>query len=83
MNALRQAVFNLSPDEKLALVQDLWDDLATVPSNVPLPDGLSKELDRREARLKADPQTVSWDDVKASIRAKYGAPEIGDSGARQ
>lgn len=30
------SVFDLSPAEKLQLVQDLWDDLAASPDDVPI-----------------------------------------------
>ena len=39
MNQSDVSVFELSPSEKLQLVEDLWDDLAATPSDVPLPTG--------------------------------------------
>ncbi len=33
-----ESVFDLSPAEKLQLVEDLWDDLAATPELVPVPD---------------------------------------------
>jgi len=30
------SVFDLSPTEKLQLVEDLWDDLAAIPETVPV-----------------------------------------------
>ena len=30
-----ESIFDLSPPEKLQLVEDLWDDLAAVPADVP------------------------------------------------
>ena len=45
------SVFDLSPSEKLQLVEDLWDDLAATPSDVPVPDWQVEELDRRKANL--------------------------------
>lgn len=68
-----ESVFDLSPAEKLQLVQDLWDDLAADPSSVPVPDWHIAELERRKARLDANPGTGrTWDEVKQRIRARYG-----------
>jgi putative addiction module component (TIGR02574 family) len=36
MNNGNESVFDLSPAEKLQLVEDLWDDLAAVPKDVPV-----------------------------------------------
>jgi putative addiction module component (TIGR02574 family) len=67
------SVFDLSPSEKLQLVEDLWDDLAATPADVPLHDWQKEEIDRREANLMANPASaVSWEDVKARIRSRYG-----------
>ena len=49
MNA--DSLFDLTPPEKLQLVEDLWDDLAAVPSDVPVHDWQKEELARRKANL--------------------------------
>ncbi len=36
------SIFDLSPAEKLQLVEDLWDDLASTPDAVPSMNGRSK-----------------------------------------
>jgi putative addiction module component (TIGR02574 family) len=38
------SIFDLSPAEKLQLVEDLWDDLASNPSAVPVHDWQKEEL---------------------------------------
>ena len=40
-------VFDLTPSEKLQLVEDLWDDLAATPETVPVHDWQKEELARR------------------------------------
>lgn len=63
------SIFNLSPPEKLQLVEDLWDDLATTPSEVPVPEWQKKELARRKANLMSKQASgLSWDEVKCRIR---------------
>lgn len=67
------SVFDLSPSEKLQLVEDLWDDLAATPSDVPIHDWQKEELARRKANLTQNPASaISWDEVKRRIRSKYG-----------
>lgn len=73
MNEQPGSVFDLSPAEKLQLVEDLWDDLATDPSAVPIHDWQKNELAQRKARLKSNPATgLSWDDVQRNVRSRYG-----------
>ncbi|MDZ7617603.1 MAG: addiction module protein [Patescibacteria group bacterium] len=70
---ITNSVFDLSASEKLQLVEDLWDDLATNPDEVPIHDWQKEELARRKANLTSRPATgVSWEDVKRRIRTRYG-----------
>jgi putative addiction module component (TIGR02574 family) len=67
------SLFDLPPAEKLQLVEDLWDDLAATPGDVPIHDWQKAELDRRKANLMRHPASaVSWEDVKARIRNRHG-----------
>jgi putative addiction module component (TIGR02574 family) len=64
---------NLSPAERLQLIGELGDDLASSPANVPLHDWQIAELDRQKANLKANPDSaVTWDEVVQRIRARHG-----------
>ena len=63
------SIFDLSPSEKLQLVEDLWDDLAATPSEIPVHDWQKDELARRKASLISQPASgVLWEDVKRRIR---------------
>ncbi len=67
------SVFDLSPAEKLQLVEDLWDDLAASPDAVPVHDWQKEELARRKANLMNNPAAgLSWDEVKQRVRTRYG-----------
>jgi putative addiction module component (TIGR02574 family) len=67
MNSL--SVFDLSPSEKLQLVEDLWDDLAACPEDVPLFDWQIEEIARRKANLLNSPASgLTWEDVKRRVR---------------
>jgi len=73
MSAARRMVFELSPAEKLQLVEDLWDDLAASPESVPVHDWQKKELTRRKARLRRNPGSVlDWEEVKRRVRGRHG-----------
>jgi len=73
MNLSNTSIFDLSPAEKLQLVEDLWDDLAATPSEVPVHEWQKKELARRKANLMSNPASgLSWDDVKHRVRKRYG-----------
>ena len=64
---------NPSPPEKFQLAEDLCDDLASTPDSLPLHDWQKDELDRRMANLADNPATGrSWEEVKQSVRARYG-----------
>jgi len=67
------SIFDLSPSEKLQLVEDLWDDLAATPEAVSVHDWQKKELARRKANLMKNPATgLSWGEVRQRVRSLYG-----------
>jgi len=67
------SIFDLSPSEKLQLVEDLWDDLAAAPEAVPVHDWQKEELDRRKANLMRNPASaLTWEEVKRRVRTRYG-----------
>jgi putative addiction module component (TIGR02574 family) len=54
-------IFELSPAEKLQLAEDLWDDLAASPADVPVHEWQKAELERRKANLQKNPASgLSW-----------------------
>ena len=66
------SLYNLSPSEKLQLVEDLWDHLASIPSDVPVHEWQLTELTRRKANSVSNPGSLlSWVDVKARIRNRH------------
>jgi putative addiction module component (TIGR02574 family) len=68
----RSAATKLTPDEKLELISILWDDLSATPENIPFPDGLKEELDRRQAEFEKHPESaMSWDDVRQQLRKAH------------
>jgi len=66
------SVFDLSPAEKLQLVQDLWDDLAATPDDVPIHQWQKEEVARRKANLMKNPASgLDWNEVKRHIRRRH------------
>ena len=73
MNSGAISIFDLSPSEKLQLVEDLWDDLAATPEAVPVHDWHKEELARRKANLLNNPGSgLSWEEVQRRVRSRHG-----------
>lgn len=72
VNPTYTSIFDLSPAEKLQLVEDLWDDLASTPEAIPVPDWQKEEIERRKASLLKNPTTgITWDDLKNRIQNRH------------
>jgi putative addiction module component (TIGR02574 family) len=60
---------SLPIDERIALVQAIWDSIAADTDQLPLTDPQKRELDRRIADLDANPKNVlTWEEIKARVR---------------
>jgi putative addiction module component (TIGR02574 family) len=62
-------ISRLSAAQQLKLVEDVWDQIAASPENVPVPEWHRAELDRRLAD-PGEQATLSWDDVQARLKPK-------------
>lgn len=61
-------ILQLDVSERIQLVEDIWDSIATVPDAVSLSDAQKKELDRRLENYQQNPNAGSpWEDVKKRI----------------
>jgi putative addiction module component (TIGR02574 family) len=73
MNRGHESVFDLIAAVTLQLVEDLRDDLAATPGDVPVHEWQKVELERRKANLMNNPATaLSWEAVKRRIRTRHG-----------
>ena len=73
VNPILTSIFDLSPSEKLQLVEDLWDDLASTPEAIPIYEWQKEELDRRKANLLSNPASgLSWEEVQRRVRSRHG-----------
>jgi putative addiction module component (TIGR02574 family) len=60
---------SLTPQERLALLEEIWDSLEH--EDVPLTDAQRRELDRRLDDLERDPDLgIPWDEVLRQIRER-------------
>ena len=69
------SIESLSPEERLDLLERLWDSLSREPSAVPFTDSQRRELDRRLNDLDDDVRAgrdlgVPWEDVLREIRTR-------------
>lgn len=61
-NTVIQHINQLSKNEKLLLVEALWDSIAEDPSTIELPESHKKEIQSRLDTLEEDSKTaISWD----------------------
>lgn len=62
----------LTVTERIQLVQELWDSLASSAEQLPLTEGQRQELERRLAALQANPDNViPWEKVEARALARF------------
>lgn len=59
----------MSVSEKLQLLEDLWDDIASNPAAVPVQEWQKEELNRRKKELLKNPDAaISWEEIQRRIR---------------
>jgi putative addiction module component (TIGR02574 family) len=65
-------IAGLSAEERLSLLERLWDSLAATPEAIPLTEPQREELDRRLDELDAaeGPVGIPWDEVLSRIRSR-------------
>lgn len=61
----------LSIEERILLVEDIWDSIAAEQDQVPLTKAQKELLQKRLDAYEADPgNVVTWEEVKARVRAR-------------
>lgn len=60
---------HLTTEQRLELIERLWDSLSATPESIPLTDAQRAELDRRLDDLEQEgPVGIPWDEVLQRIR---------------
>ncbi|MGQ0657520.1 MAG: addiction module protein [Chromatiales bacterium] len=63
-------ILELSVQERIRLVELIWDSIAAVPEAVDVSPALRNELEQRLKEFEADPEAgFSWDEVKSQLRS--------------
>lgn len=69
MNEPSLDINRLSPSERLALIESIWNSLE--PADIPITDAQREELDRRIDDLDRDGDVgIPWDEVRRRIRKR-------------
>lgn len=64
MSVAIEEILNLGVKERLQLIEEIWDSIASHPEAVPLTAAQRKELDRRKREHRRDPsQAKPWSEV--------------------
>ena len=64
-------ILKLTPAERLQLIEDIWDGIATAPESVKVTDAQRAELNHRLEAFRANPDAGdSWETVNARITRK-------------
>ena len=64
-------IAKLSPQERLILIEQLWESLSSTPEALPVTDAQREELDRRLDELDREgPVGIPWDEVLQRIRGR-------------
>ncbi len=58
-------------EDRLALLQEIWESIAVEAENSPLTDEQCREVDRRLAAYQADPRSaIPWEQVEAEVESR-------------
>lgn len=61
-------ILELPAEDRLELVEAIWDSLVEVPEAVPISDSVREELDKRLASYYADPSTARpWNEIRQEL----------------
>ena len=64
-------ISNLSPSERLELLEQIWDSLTATPEAVPVSPAQRRELgDRLDELDREGPVGIPWSDVLRNIRSQ-------------
>lgn len=71
LDPLLQEALRLPRDARIDLAMDIWESISASPDDIPTPDWLVEELDRREAEADADPdEGVPWEVFERELRER-------------
>ena len=64
-------IASLSPEQRLRLLEEIWNSLAATPDAVPVTSAQREELERRLDELdRVGPVGIPWDEVLRKVRGQ-------------
>lgn len=71
-NKIIEVIDNMELSDKLLLVEDIWDSIATSNSELPMPDWQKSELKKRYAEFQDGKLELhNWETVHENLKQKY------------
>jgi putative addiction module component (TIGR02574 family) len=71
MNTQLSEIMQLSVAERIQLVEDIWDSIASAPTEVPLTKAQKEELEQRLAAYAQNPDVgMGWNEFKQTLGKK-------------
>lgn len=68
MSALAIEAMRLPPEERLKLIEEVWESLAANPASLPSSSSQLEELERRRERYLANPDSlIDWQEMKSRL----------------
>ena len=64
----REEIRKLTPDQRLQLLEDVWETFKSEPESLELSEGHRDLIQKRLQLLEKHPAMVSWDDVLHRLR---------------
>jgi putative addiction module component (TIGR02574 family) len=69
---LKSEIRKLNVSEKILLVEEVWNEIASSSEKLPLPDWQKKELSKRlNAYDTGDAETIEWHQVHEDLKNSY------------
>src|SRR5258708_7515575 len=66
MTALANEALRLAPQERLRLIEEIWESLAAEPASLPVAAEQLEEMERRRDRYESDPASlIDWQELKS------------------
>lgn len=63
-----EKILELSVDQRILMVEEIWDSIAQEPDSVQITENQKKELDQRLEAYKKNPHLgSSWEEVKSKL----------------
>jgi len=71
MSTVLKRALSLTVEDRLQLIEELWDSLAVTPEAIPVTDAQRKELARRRRAHARNPSAAkSWEQVRAKLERR-------------